>query len=629
MTSGKWLDFESRRIWAVLLAVMALGLVAGGYGVFRVSAQRIHLNKYNELAAIATLKSGEIVQWRQARLNDAHVNASSPIFRKAMAAWLKDSGSPGLQDDLRERLRIVVETYGYDNALLLDLDGRLLLSAKDDHVAMNAAIAQAIAEKQTVLSELFRCPEGHTHIDAVGPVLDADNQPVAFVVLRSDAAQFLYPLIQSWPIPSRSAETLLVKKDGDDILFLNELRFQTGTALSLRHPVTRSDLPAVQAVAGKQGMYEGKDYRGIEVLANLRLVPGSNWFMVAKVDVSEILAEVKYLSLASATFMVLFILLVAGMVAFLFQRHQLIARKREEALLRASELRYRRLFETAQDGILILDADTGAVVDVNPFLIKLLVFSRENILGKKIWDLGFFKDVIASQDNFLELQQEEYIRYEDLPLETADGRRIAVEFVSNVYLVDSIKVVQCNIRDITDRKRAEQDYQMLFREMLDGFALHEIVCDETGRPVDYRFLAVNPAFERMTGLRAEGLVGRTVLEVMPGTEQHWIETYGKVALTGEPASFESYAAPLEKHFEVRAFRPAPRQFVTVFGDITDRRRAESLLVEQIDELQRWQNATVGRENRVLELKHEVNELLGKAGQPPRYPSAESLDKKEK
>jgi hypothetical protein len=116
---------------------------------------------------------------------------------------------------------------------------------------------------------------------------------------------------------------------------------------------------------------------------------------------------------------------------------------------------------------------------------------------------------------------------------------------------------------------------------------------------------------------------------MPGTEQHWIETYGKVALTGEPASFESYAAPLEKHFEVRAFRPAPSQFVTVFGDITDRRRAESLLTERITELQRWQNATSGRENRVLELKHEVNELLGKAGQPPRYPSAESLDKKEK
>jgi phosphoserine phosphatase RsbU/P len=125
-------------------------------------------------------------------------------------------------------------------------------------------------------------------------------------------------------------------------------------------------------------------------------------------------------------------------------------------VLRASELRYRRLFESAKDGILILDAETGMVVDVNPFLIQLLGFSREAFLGKEIWELGFFKDIVANQDNFAELQQQEYIRYEDKPLETADGRRIDVEFVSNVYLVNHQKVIQCNIRDITERKRVEE-----------------------------------------------------------------------------------------------------------------------------------------------------------------------------
>jgi PAS domain S-box-containing protein len=128
-------------------------------------------------------------------------------------------------------------------------------------------------------------------------------------------------------------------------------------------------------------------------------------------------------------------------------------RKRTEEALIASETRYRRLFETAQDGILILDADTGQIVDVNPFLIDLLGFSHELFLGKKIWDIGIFKDIVANKDNFEELQRKEYIRYEDLPLETADGRNVAVEFVSNVYTVDNKKVIQCNIRDITKRKK--------------------------------------------------------------------------------------------------------------------------------------------------------------------------------
>jgi two-component system cell cycle sensor histidine kinase/response regulator CckA len=124
-----------------------------------------------------------------------------------------------------------------------------------------------------------------------------------------------------------------------------------------------------------------------------------------------------------------------------------------EEVLKSSETRYRRLFETAQDGILILDADTGQIDDVNPFLMDMLAYTYHEFLGKKLWEIGAFRDVEASKAAFNELQQKGYVRYEDLPLRTKDGRKIAVEFVSNVYLVNHKKVIQCNIRDITDRKR--------------------------------------------------------------------------------------------------------------------------------------------------------------------------------
>ncbi len=127
----------------------------------------------------------------------------------------------------------------------------------------------------------------------------------------------------------------------------------------------------------------------------------------------------------------------------------------------ASEIRYRRLFEAARDGILILDADTGIVVDVNPFLVQLLGFSHKEILGNAVWELGFSKDILANKENFLKLQEQDYVRYDDLPLETVDGRRIEVEFVSNVYEVNHRRVIQCNIRDITQRKQAETENKIL------------------------------------------------------------------------------------------------------------------------------------------------------------------------
>jgi PAS domain S-box-containing protein len=122
-----------------------------------------------------------------------------------------------------------------------------------------------------------------------------------------------------------------------------------------------------------------------------------------------------------------------------------------------SELRYRRLFETAQDGILILDADTGKVIDVNPFLLNLLDYPFEGVIGLQLWQLGLFEDIAANQAAFLKLQEKEYIRYENLPLRTKAGKQIRVEFVSNVYFVGSNKVIQCNIRDISERSKEMAD----------------------------------------------------------------------------------------------------------------------------------------------------------------------------
>ncbi len=173
------------------------------------------------------------------------------------------------------------------------------------------------------------------------------------------------------------------------------------------------------------------------------------------------------------------------------------AHNKAQQALEDSETRYRRLFETAKDGILILDFKTGQIADVNPFLIEMLGYTHSEFVGKKLWEIGPFKDIPASRSAFSALQTKGVIRYEDLPLETKDGRRINVEFVSNVYPVDGTQVVQCNVRDITERVQAEAALKISethHRSVFEG-AVHGIYRGT----LDGRFLDVNPALVAMLG----------------------------------------------------------------------------------------------------------------------------------
>jgi PAS domain S-box-containing protein len=254
---------------------------------------------------------------------------------------------------------------------------------------------------------------------------------------------------------------------------------------------------------------------------------------------------------------------------------------RSEQAIRASELSYRRLFEAARDGILILEADTGRISDVNPFLTEMLGFSHDELVGTPIWELGLFKDIIPNKAKFELLQQQGYVRYKNLPLETRNGRQIDVEFVSNVYKAGERNVIQCNIRDITESQRSElalreseEHYRSLFENMLNGFAFCRMHYEEN-RPLDFTYIEVNPAFETLTGLK--NVKGRKVTEVIPGireTDPALLETYGRVARTGVSERFEIYVEALKAWFEIAVYSPKRDHFVVVFDVITGRKRAE-------------------------------------------------------
>jgi diguanylate cyclase (GGDEF)-like protein/PAS domain S-box-containing protein len=239
--------------------------------------------------------------------------------------------------------------------------------------------------------------------------------------------------------------------------------------------------------------------------------------------------------------------------------------------IKTSELRYRRLFEAAQDGILLLDAKTGMITDVNPFLIKMLGYTRDEFVEKKLWEVGAFQDVEASRDAFESLQKNEYIRYEDLPLRAKDGRLIQVEFVSNVYLVDGEKVIQCNIRDVTERKKAQEALlksEALLRELA--------VRDHLTGLFNRRYMEETLERELLRASRQGLLLGIIMLDI--DEFKHFNDVYGHAA--GD-AVLREYGKLLIQHFrgEDVACRYGGDEFIVVLLDASlkmVRERAERL-----------------------------------------------------
>ncbi len=271
--------------------------------------------------------------------------------------------------------------YGYEDVLLVDTAGEVRLSLSGQPGPLHADTAQVLAaalqERQPLLTDLHASPDDpRPHIGVVAPLFagpDGTGGPVGAVVLQSNAEQFLYPLIQSWPALSQSAETLLVRRDGDAVLYLNDLRHQPGTALTLRIPLSETDVPAVMAVLGTEGVVQGRDYRGVRVLSVIKPIPDSPWFMVAKMDEAEALAVWRVRS-------TLIVALILGAVATAGISAGLVWQGRQKAhyqtlfkaetARRAAEERYRATLLSVGDGVVVTDAE-GRVELLNPVAERL------------------------------------------------------------------------------------------------------------------------------------------------------------------------------------------------------------------------------------------------------------------
>jgi PAS domain S-box-containing protein len=458
----------SRRFGVLGFAFIAMLFMAGGFGFYQHKAKAIVREQHQILAAIGELKSAQIQGWRKERLLDAREAAKGPLVRHEVGEFLRDPNSPKVPANLLEQMQLNKMVDVYSSTLLFTLNGQVLLSTEDsispESPETQRAVAAAVAGQGSVFSDFFKHADGLTYIDIATAIRDAEGRPLSVMVLRSNASAFLFPLVQTWPLPNYSAETVLIVRIGDEAVTPHKRRFEAETDPRWHQPLT-STTPGVLAVLGRQGLVEGKDSRGKLVLADLRAVPGSPWFLENKIDKDEAMAQLYSEAMLIGFITGASILLAGALFAFYYRHRQAESfralyeseqmERATEKALQKSEDRYRDLIDNSRELIAITDLE-GNFVSVNETGLRISGYSCEALLKMNMADL-----ITPKMRNlfpaFLANIQAHGTANGIIQVLNAQGERRFWDYVSTVR-VDGVAapMVRCMALDITERRQAEK-----------------------------------------------------------------------------------------------------------------------------------------------------------------------------
>lgn len=538
----------------VFTALAAVIVLVGLGGVAR-TADNQRDKEIERLQSIADLKVRQIGLWLGERLADARVVRNDDSLAEAYAEW-KRTGEDRYRLRVLERLRMHGATGDYPVVALLDEAGNVVLQSEgvpDNAAPIREAALRAFATGEVASTDLYRVEAGQpphqpgVHLDLVAPLRGGMEGTRAAVALRIDPNRFLFPYIQTWPVPSASAETLLFRGEGEHVLFLNELRHRSDTAMKLKVPFSHgADLLAVQVLQGraKPGEpVEGRDYRAIPVLGVVKSVPGTQWFLVAKLDKAELYAPTRADAAWIAVGEILALAVAAIAVTLIHQRRELrhaqVWRLEQEEKLRALQLLH-AVAESSTDAIFAKDTE-GRYLLVNRELSRQVGKTREEIIGRNDRDLFDEEDAerLMALDRQV-LAGDQAITAEET-LRTAGGRRTFLS--TKGPLTDSAgKVVGLFgvARDITERKFQERElkagearYRAVFDAVSDAVSLHDaasgMIIEANDRLVD--------AFGYSRNEARNLEIGDLSADQAPYTRE-WLRGWFRRAGRGETPDFE-------------------------------------------------------------------------------------------
>jgi len=454
-------------------------------------------------------------------LGDAAFFYKNAVFSALVRRHFEHPKDLDARDQLRTWLGHFQAAFQYDRVMLLDPQyskKMIVPEGPERSTSFVSTISSEGLRSGKVVFEDFYWNEQNQRIylKILVPILDEahDDRIIGILALRIDPETYLYPLINLWPTPSRTAETLLIRRDGNDALFLNELKFQKNTALHLRIPLSSKDVPAVKAALGLEGIMEGLDYRGVPVIADLRPIPDSPWFLVAKMDTSEVFGPLKA-RLREVVVLVTILLFGAVLALGYIRRQQSIRfyRERYQATeaLQESESRLNAITESAQDAILMMDPERS-VSFWNPAAERLLGYTNAEALGRNLHDLiapqRFHEAHLAAFPEFVRTGQGAAVgKTLELQARRKDGREITIALsLSSVRIKGGWHAVGI-LRDITELKQSEAKYEALFAGAGEGILVADLKTKQ--------FSHANPALCRMFGYTEEELKRLGLADIHP------------------------------------------------------------------------------------------------------------------
>ena len=367
-----------------LIIFLSLLIALGGYFYYQYSAQNISKEKYQDLGSIAKLKKEQIEQWRKERRSEFEFFSTNPMLIRYTHLRENNKEAPEVKATLKQRLRHIKENHGYKDIILISPDKEILLSLQQRENESDSSVIQYLDKvfrrRQIETTGLYKNKELNTPvIDFIAPVISESNKLMGALLFRVDPNIYLYPLIQSWPDESETSETFIVRQEGDSVLFLNDLRHRNNTALNLKISLRQMDLPAAQAVMGYSGIWEGKDYRGKDVLAHIQPVNNTPWFLITKVDKSEIYAPLRREIVYIAVFVLLGILFITAAISFIYSYRQRNLYKK----LAYSQEEYRTTLQSIGDAVITTD-EAGKVQYLNPIAESLTGWKERQAQNKQL-----------------------------------------------------------------------------------------------------------------------------------------------------------------------------------------------------------------------------------------------------
>jgi len=496
----------------ILFLILSAGELAVGLLYYRAQREHILNDSTEELSAIADLKVRQLTQWRRERLNDGNSLSQNIITTRKFLELLNDQNNSQLRRDLKETLKSFVDNYDYSSAIFTDRNMQVQVFYPDiDTIVgdvLRKRLPQALESGRVEITDIHKAPQvNYMHMDLIAPLQKPDSTVFGAIILRVDPQDVLFPLIRTWPLPGRTSESFLVRKEGDEVVYLTRVKYSDSTGI-IRQPVTGEKLAAAMALQSIEESTDATDYRGVKVVAAMKKVPEVPWYIVAKTDREEILGTLNMEMRQIFMITFLFILITALLSGLLWwnQRVRFYRGKYEMELEHLALVRhFDYILKYANDVILLFNKELE-IIEANDQALEKYQFDKKELIGMRLADLIPEKLRELSGNVKSKLDTLGYHTFEG-EHRRKDGTTFPMEISARKIMMEGMVYYQTIGRDITERKESEEilreseeKFRKIFEESPFGMAM-------TGK--DLVIIRTNSAFCKMMGYAEDDILGLT------------------------------------------------------------------------------------------------------------------------